>query len=86
MEVARFSDLASKEVVNINNGRCLGNFADCDIRIDPENGKILEFILAGRSGFSSAFFGSGPTYVIPWDSVVKIGVDTIIVSLEVAKD
>ena len=38
----RFSDIASKELIDYNTGRCLGAFADCDLRIDPATGKILE--------------------------------------------
>jgi YlmC/YmxH family sporulation protein len=82
MELVRFTDIATKEVVNLTNGRCLGNFADCDIRIDPETGKILEIILGGRAGLSSLFFSPAPTHVIPWDSIVRIGVDTIIISID----
>lgn len=81
MELIRFSDIASKEVVNYGNGKCLGTFSDCDIRFDPHSGKILEVILAGRSKLN-IFFSSPPIYSIPWESIVRIGVDTIIVSLE----
>jgi len=79
MELVRFSDIASKEVINFQNGRCLGNFSDCDIRIDPKTGKILEVILAGRAGLMNLFFNSAPVQVIPWDSIIRIGDDTIIV-------
>ncbi|MTI94478.1 MAG: YlmC/YmxH family sporulation protein [Firmicutes bacterium] len=81
MELMRFSELANKEVINVDNGKCMGIFADCDIRIDPKTGKILEIILTGRSGWVSLFLSSGPAHVIPWESVIRIGVDTIIVTL-----
>lgn len=86
MELVKFSELAAKEVINLDNGRCLGVFADCDLTIDPNNGKILEVVLAGRSGLSSLFFRSEPTHVVPWSSIVRIGVDTIILALAVDKD
>lgn len=81
MEVVRFSDLASKEVINFGDGKCLGHFSDCDLRIDPDTGKIKEVILAGRSGFLSSFFANSPIYVIPWQAIIRVGIDTIIVSI-----
>ena len=65
MQVVRFSDLAVKEVINFGTGRCLGTFADCDMRIDPDTGKILEVILAGRSGSAAMFLTRSPVHVIP---------------------
>jgi len=82
MELVRFSDIASKEVVNFGNGKCLGSFADCDIRINPATGQIIEVILASRPGLSSLFINSAPIHVIPWDAIVRIGIDTIIVCLD----
>lgn len=81
MELMRFSDIASKELIDYNTGRCLGNFADCDLRIDSATGKILEVILAGRGGLVNMFFSAAPVQVIPWRSIIRIGVDAIIVSL-----
>ncbi|HOB34489.1 MAG: YlmC/YmxH family sporulation protein [Firmicutes bacterium] len=82
MQVVRFSDLAAKEVINFGTGRCLGTFADCDMRIDPDTGKILEVILAGRSGLLAMFFNQVPVHVIPWEAIMRIGLDAIIISLE----
>jgi YlmC/YmxH family sporulation protein len=82
MELVRFSEIAAKEVINFGDGKCLGKFADCDLRIDPATGKILEVILAGRSGFFSQFFQTPATHVIPWESIVRIGVDTVIIAVE----
>lgn len=82
MEYMRFSDIASKELIDYNTGRCLGTFADCDLRIDPATGKILEVILAGRGGLVSLFFSATPVQVIPWSSIIRIGIDTIIVGGE----
>lgn len=82
MELMRFSDIATKEVINYNSGRCLGNFANCDLEIDPKTGKILEVILAGRSGLANIFFNSAPVQVIPWIAIVRIGIDAIIISID----
>ncbi len=86
MEVVRFSDLAAKEVINFGNGKCLGHFSGCDLRIDPDTGKIKEVILAGRSGFFSSFFMGSPIYCIPWQAIIRVGIDTIIVSIQDKND
>lgn len=86
MEVVRFSDLASKEVINFGNGKCLGRFSDCDLSIDPATGKIEEVILAGRSGLLASFLANSPMYVIPWKAIIRVGVDTIIVSIPEKKE
>lgn len=80
MEIVRFSDLAAKEVVNFYDGRCLGFFSDCDLRIDPSTGQIKEVILAGRAGLFRSFT-SQPLYTIPWQTIIRVGIDTIIVSI-----
>lgn len=81
MEVVRLSDLAAKEVINFGDGRCLGRFSDCDLKIDPDSGKINQVLLTGRSGFWGAFFTASPAYVIPWQAIMRVGVDTIIVQI-----
>lgn len=81
MEVVRFSDLASKEVINYTDGKCLGSFSGCDLRIDPATGKIAEVILAGPQGFFSSFFTGASSYVIPWQAIMRVGVDTVIVEI-----
>lgn len=86
MELVKFSELTNKEVINLDNGRCLGTFADCDLRIDPNSGKILEVILAGRSGLAALFFSSEPIHVVAWESIIRIGMDTIIIALEENQD
>lgn len=80
MELVRFSDLSTKEIINLSDGMCLGVFADCDLKIDPDTGKVLELILTSGGGAFSFFWGSSQTYIIPWEAVARIGVDTIIVS------
>lgn len=81
MELMRFSDIAAKEVINYDTGRCLGSFADSDLRIEPTTGKILEVILASRGGLANLIFSATPVQVIPWNSIIRIGIDTIIVSI-----
>ncbi len=72
----RISELRNREVVNVNDGRRLGVIADLDI--DLEKGSVKSVIIPSSSGVWGKFTG-GKDYVIPWDKIVKIGVDTILV-------
>lgn len=75
--LVKTSDLRLLDVVNIGDGRRLGNVYDIDL--DVETGEILALILPGEGGF----FGLGrrPDVEIPWDRIVRIGIDVILVDL-----
>ena len=71
-----FSTLTDKEVINIEDGRRLGCI--CDLEIDVTCGRIVKLILPCNDKLFS-FFGSKNNICIPFDDVVKIGGDTILV-------
>lgn len=76
--MVRISELQSKEVVNIGDGKRLGTIGDLDIDID--SGLIRAIVIPA----TSRFFGlgsSGQDYVVPWNHIVKIGSDVILVDL-----
>lgn len=75
----RFSDFCEKEVVNINDCKCLGTVRDLDI--DIECGKVLALIVPGPGKYWG-LFGKDCEFCIPWDSVVKIGPDIILVNFD----
>ena len=72
------SDLRSREVINIQDGRRLGLINDLDV--DLEKGRIRALIVPG-SGKLFGVFGGERDYIIPWENIVKIGIDTILVEL-----
>lgn len=72
------SDLRSREVINLQDGRRLGLISDLDL--DLRDGRIRAIVVPG-SGKLFGFFGGERDYVIPWDKIIKIGVDTILVEL-----
>lgn len=74
--LVRASELRSREVININDGRKLGNIIDVDI--DLESGKLRAIILPGPRGMLSLFSRSDDV-VIPWDRIKRIGQDVILV-------
>ncbi len=74
----KISDLRMREIVNVQDGRRLGLIKDIDL--DLENGRIAAIILAGSSRMLG-FFGRDEEIVVPWEKIVKIGVDVILVEV-----
>jgi YlmC/YmxH family sporulation protein len=70
------SDLQTKDVVNVADGKRLGSIGDIDINLS--NGKIEAVIISGP-GKVLGFFGKDEEVVIPWRNIVKIGADVILV-------
>ncbi|MGI6669491.1 MAG: YlmC/YmxH family sporulation protein [Acetivibrionales bacterium] len=75
----RSSDFRQKEVINIADGKRLGFVSD--VEIDLESGKIDAIILPGV-GKLFGLLGKESEFVIPWDKIVKIGEDIILVELD----
>ncbi|WP_110112911.1 YlmC/YmxH family sporulation protein [Bacillus sp. CGMCC 1.16541] len=71
----RISDFQTKDVVNVADGKKLGNIGDIDI--DLNTGKIEAVII--NSSRMLGFFGKEDDVVIPWTNIVKIGADVILV-------
>lgn len=72
----RINELRDRDVVNVNDGKRLGVINDLDI--DIENGNIKAIIVPGAGGFMGVL-GRKQDLTIPWEKIVKIGVDTILV-------
>ena len=74
--MARIFDFRHKEVINITDGKRLGFIEDVDL--DTENGSISSVIIP-VSGKIFGVFGKDTEYIIPWDSIKKIGHDIVLV-------
>ena len=72
-------ELQSFDVVNVIDGNKLGRIID--LEINYESGKILSFTVSPNT-FSS-FFMKNKNVVVPWENVVKVGTEVIIVNHEV---
>jgi len=75
----RSSDFKQKEVINISDGKRLGFVSD--VEIDLESGKVEAVILPGV-GKLFGLLGKESEFIIPWDSIRKIGEDIILVDLD----
>jgi len=70
------SDFQNKDVINMKDGKKIGNIIDC--RIDPASGNIVSFLLQPMKGLFS-FKGSGKVE-IEYRNISKIGEDVILVN------
>ncbi|HHY41115.1 MAG TPA: YlmC/YmxH family sporulation protein [Syntrophaceticus sp.] len=72
----KISELRLHDVINVIDGRRLGMIRDIDI--DVETGRVRSIILPGNNRVFN-FFVKNEEVVIPWEKIVKIGVDVILV-------
>ena len=71
-------ELQERQVVNIADGKCLGNLKDIELNL--WTGSIRSLVLPGMSGFWNRLQKSGEL-IVPWDNVVRIGVDVILIDM-----
>ena len=74
----RLSDLQSKYIVNVNDGKNIGNIID--VKIDENNGAILSLVIEPNKNLFSFTRGKMDTE-IRWKSIEKIGEDVILVNI-----
>ncbi len=75
----KLSSLTSKDVINDTDGNKLGRIQDAEI--DTLTGKINSIKI--NSGFKfTSFLNSKSGYNVPWNRIVKIGGDVIIVDID----
>ena len=68
--------LMERQVVNIADGKCLGNLKDIELNL--WTGCIEALILPALNGFWHRLQNAGEL-VIGWEKVVRIGVDVILI-------
>ena len=78
----RTSELRKLDVVNIEDGRILGNV--CDIDVDPDTG-CLRGLVVDLPGSGFWFFRRYEDVEIAWSDVILIGVDVVLVKVPAHK-
>ena len=76
----RLTDLRHKEVISAADGARLG-FVD-DIIVETQTACVVAFVIFNRK-FFFGIFGKQEDFIIPWEKIQLIGVDTIIVSCKI---
>ncbi|QHW30362.1 YlmC/YmxH family sporulation protein [Paenibacillus rhizovicinus] len=78
----KISDFQTKDVINIVDGRKLGQVSD--LELDLRQGRIDSIVVPSYSRFFG-MFGNGTDVIIPWRNIVKIGTDVVLVRIDDAK-
>ncbi|WP_100373280.1 YlmC/YmxH family sporulation protein [Bacillus sp. FJAT-45037] len=75
----KISDLQSKDIVNMENGKRLGHLTDLDINL---NTGAIEAMVINSTGKMMGLFGrEEQEIIIPWKNIIKIGSDVILVEV-----
>lgn len=79
--MVKISEFQEKDVVNIMDGKNLGQVTDLEINLQA--GQVEAIVVPGKgNGKFFGLFGGGEEITIPWRNIVKIGKDVILVRLE----
>ncbi len=76
--LSSFSELRSKEVINLCDGRLLGCVTD--LEFNSASGEITAIMLPGDGIFAS--LSPKNRIVIPWCNIERIGKDTVLVRFD----
>lgn len=77
--VSLFSELRYKEIIELQTGKRLGYVYDAEF--DDAEGNIISLIVPGRAKFFG-LFGREDDWVLPWNSISRLGNDIILVDSE----
>ena len=75
----RLSDLQNKTVINMLDGKNIGNIIDLNI---DDKGKAIGLIVE-KHKFLISFFSSKKEITIKWEQIEKIGEDVILVNIAI---
>ncbi len=76
----RIDELRNRQVVCVKNGCVLGYVSD--IELDTDTGTLTAIIIYGKPKLFGVL-GHENDIIIPWDEIVVIGNETVLVSTEV---
>ncbi|WCN39005.1 YlmC/YmxH family sporulation protein [Aneurinibacillus uraniidurans] len=77
----KISEFQEKDVVNVVDGKNLGQVTDLEINLQV--GRVEAIVVPGKgNGKFFGFFGGGEDITIPWRNIVKIGRDVILVRMD----
>ncbi|NCB03985.1 MAG: YlmC/YmxH family sporulation protein [Clostridia bacterium] len=75
----RVCDLRCREVINLADGLRLGYIGD--VEIDSGEGRVTALVIEGKMRFFG-LLGREEDYIIPWNSIERVGEDIILVRVE----
>jgi len=72
------SELRTKEVIDVQDGKRLGRVMD--LEFCPSDSRITALVVPAETSFLQSLRGEKCGLVIPWDHIRRIGDDVILVS------
>lgn len=75
----RAYSLRQKEVINVLDGTRLGFVSDVEINL--ADGRIEGIVIPGQTRLFG-LLGKDNEYIIPWDNIIKVGEDIILVEMD----
>ena len=73
------SDIEEKDVINVATGERIGFVSS--LKIDTNSGQIMAITVAPNIRFSGFFSKEEVFVTVPWNQIIKIGEDVIIVNV-----
>ena len=77
--IMTLSDIEEKDVINVVTGERIGFVSS--LRIDTNSGQIIAITVQQSMKFVSFFSKDEASVVVPWNQILKIGEDVIIVNV-----
>ena len=77
--IMTLSDIEEKDVINVVTGERIGFVSS--LRIDTKSGQIIAITVQPSMKFVSFFSKDEASVVVPWNQILKIGEDVIIVNV-----
>ena len=77
LEMHSINGIRNMEVIDISTGSKLGFIKD--LKIDTDSDTVISILLPGDM---KSWFGREEEKEIPWENIVKIGTDVILVKIE----
>lgn len=78
--IFKVTELGAKDIINLADGARLGPVRD--VEIDLATGRVEALVLSGSRRFLG-LLRTGKDVVVPWEKVKKVGVDAVLVDIEV---
>ncbi|MCM3759369.1 YlmC/YmxH family sporulation protein [Alkalihalobacillus oceani] len=73
----KISELQVKDIVNMENGKRLGQLTDLEINLN--SGQIEALVINGTGKMMGLFGKESAEVTIPWENIIRIGSDVILV-------
>lgn len=73
------SELRTKEVINVQNGKKLGQVMDIEFCVT--DARVTALVVPADTSFLQTLRGEKCGTIIPWENIYRIGDDTILVNL-----